>query len=226
MVYAYSSLGVRYYGYQEQEEGIFDYSVEFGLSIESELIEELKLSDNIDERFELREFFSSMTAGDHFLVYRIDAFTHDVADLTKIMYCLFKRGVTLHLCKDGIVIDKDTSSLIIMNLLEDVRERRKEKHLSTGRPKGTKSRSRFDEQRGEIITLLNEELSVSDIARKLDVSRSSLKDYINSRNLKTMAKRWQMYGRSSYLLNKEVMHERYAQVMSQKKCKLAIEATN
>ena len=35
--------------------------------------------------------------------------------------------------------------------------------------------------------MLKEDFSISEIARRLDVSRSSLRDYINSRDLKALA---------------------------------------
>lgn len=226
MVAGYVSLGVRYYGYQEQEDGIFDYSMQYGLRVEEELIEEVKLSDAIEERKELHTFFQKMAEGDQFLVYSLDAFSNDTLALTKILYCLFKRGVEIHLCKDEIVIHRNTPAMIIMNLLDDVRERRNDKQATTGRPKGSKSRSRFDELRGEIIVMLNNGLSISEIAREVDVSRSSLKDYINSRNLKEMAKRWELFGKYSFILNKEVMEERYRSVMEKKVCKLVAEAAS
>ena len=53
-----------------------------------------------------------------------------------------------------------------------------------GRPRGSKSSSKFDIYLEKIIQLLKDKKSVSEIARILDVSRSSLKDYIESRELK------------------------------------------
>lgn len=221
MVAAYVSLGVRYYGYQEQEDVIFDYSTQYGIRVDEEFIEEVKLSDPIEERKELRTFFQKMEEGDQFLVYRLDAFSNDSGTLSRILFCLFKRGVTIHLCKDGIVIDKNTSAIIVLNLLDEARERRNEKQSGTGRPKGSKSRSRFDDLRGEIIRMLNQGLTISDISREINVSRSSLKDYVNSRNLKEMARKWELFGKYSFTLNKEAMEERYRGMMDQKSCPLA-----
>jgi len=48
------------------------------------------------------------------------------------------------------------------------------------------SKSKFDSQRTEIIKLLEDGHAVSKIARELEVSRTSLKDYINSRGLKDL----------------------------------------
>jgi response regulator of citrate/malate metabolism len=56
-----------------------------------------------------------------------------------------------------------------------------------GRPKGSKSSSKFDVYINEIISFIKEKKSVSEMARTLGVSRSSLKDYIESRELKQVA---------------------------------------
>ena len=56
-----------------------------------------------------------------------------------------------------------------------------------GRPKGSKSSSKFDKYISDIILLLKEKKSVSEMARILNVSRSSLKDYVESRELKQLA---------------------------------------
>ncbi len=55
-----------------------------------------------------------------------------------------------------------------------------------GRPKGRRSASKFDIFLSQILSMLKDGKSVSAIARELKVSRSSLKDYIDSRGLKQM----------------------------------------
>jgi DNA-binding CsgD family transcriptional regulator len=71
----------------------------------------------------------------------------------------------------------------IFPLLEKQRTKPKE-NTQVGRPKGSKSSSKFDVYHSEIMRLLSRKKSVSAIARELNVSRSSLKDYIESRKLK------------------------------------------
>ena len=66
------------------------------------------------------------------------------------------------------------------------RKEEKEKTNQIGRPKGSKSSSKFDVYRGEIVSLLRKGMSVSAIARELELTRSSLKDYIESRGIKEL----------------------------------------
>jgi hypothetical protein len=56
-----------------------------------------------------------------------------------------------------------------------------------GRPKGSKSSSKFDMYINEIVSFIKDKKSVSEMARILNVSRSSLKDFIQSRELKQVA---------------------------------------
>ena len=50
----------------------------------------------------------------------------------------------------------------------------------------SRSSSKFDKYQTRIISALKEEMNVSAIARELGVSRSSLKDYIESRGIREM----------------------------------------
>jgi DNA-binding CsgD family transcriptional regulator len=70
--------------------------------------------------------------------------------------------------------------------LNELRQEEKEKTHHIGRPKGSKSSSKFDIYQTQILRLLGEGMSVSAIARELEVSRSSLKDYIESRGIKEL----------------------------------------
>lgn len=74
----------------------------------------------------------------------------------------------------------------IFPLLNELRQESKEKNTQIGRPKGSKSSSKFDVYHVKIVSLMSEGMSVSAISRELDVSRSSLKDYIESRGIKDL----------------------------------------
>ncbi|WP_238593522.1 helix-turn-helix domain-containing protein [Sulfurospirillum diekertiae] len=50
------------------------------------------------------------------------------------------------------------------------------------------SKSKFDVHRPYVIELLEKSTSISEIAKILKVSRTSLKDYVNSRGLKELVK--------------------------------------
>ena len=78
--------------------------------------------------------------------------------------------------------------MLVLGLIDQLRKiLQGESKRVIGRPKGSKSNSKFDKHINEIISYIKEKKSVSEMSRLLNVSRSSLKDYIESRELKQVA---------------------------------------
>ena len=78
--------------------------------------------------------------------------------------------------------------MLVLGLIDQLRQTLQDNSKkSIGRPKGSRSSSKFDQYHNKILSLIKEKKSVSEIARVLHVSRSSLKDYIESRELKNFA---------------------------------------
>ncbi|MEJ2437904.1 MAG: helix-turn-helix domain-containing protein [Sulfurovaceae bacterium] len=102
--------------------------------------------------------------------------------------CFLSKRVAVYVAKCGVFINKNSKIEEIFPLLNDLREIEQSKELRVGRPRGSYSKSKFDRYQLDIIELLRDGYNVSAIARKLNVSRSSLKDYIQSRNIKSISK--------------------------------------
>jgi len=109
-----------------------------------------------------------------------------VDELIKILCCTMSRKINLFVASQGILITRETPMGQVLPLLNELREEGQDKRSGVGRPKGSKSRSKFDTLQPRILQMLKEGQSVSAIARELGVSRSSLKDYIESRSLKEL----------------------------------------
>ena len=156
------------------------------LTIKKTLIDYSDLEKSLDDREELKEILhEELTNGDTLIVFDLIELSSNISDLVKIFDCLFNRDIEIFLCKYDTTLNKDSNTLKTVRLLSEMQEQSSEnRSLKAGRPKGRFSKSKFDEIQDEIIKLLKENLSVSEIARQLKVSRTSLKDYINSRNLK------------------------------------------
>ncbi len=107
-------------------------------------------------------------------------------ELIKVINCMLSHNVNLWIVDKNMLMNKDTNMVDIFPLLNALRKEEKEKTNQIGRPKGSKSSSKFDIYQREIVSYLGEGMSVSAIARELDVSRSSLKDYIESRGIKEL----------------------------------------
>lgn len=171
-----------------QQNHIIKYANHHGIRLDTTEIESSNKTDTLEERKEFKGFLRSLDDNDTVLIYDLWVYSKDMGELTKIIECLLKRDIKTIICSSSQSINYDTSPLAVMTILSKFREKNlieKEK-LSQGRPKGRMSKSKFDSKRSKIVQLLEDGYSVSKISRTLEVSRTSLKDYINSRGLKDL----------------------------------------
>ncbi len=173
-----------------QQKQIMKYAHHHNLKIDTTEIENSNPLLELEERKEFKGFLRSLETGDHLLIFDITTFSESVEELVKVFECLLKRSISVHLAECNTLIETNTKPLILLELLCKQRELNKqlEKEKAQGRPKGRMSKSKFDIYRPRVIELLEAKTSVSEIAKILGVSRTSLKDYINSRGLKDLVK--------------------------------------
>lgn len=173
-----------------QQKQIMKYAHHHNLKIDNTEIENSNPLLELEERKEFKGFLRSLETGDNLFIYDVTTFSESVEELVKVFECLLKRSISVHLAECNTLIETNTKPLILLELLCKQRELNKqhEKEKAQGRPKGRMSKSKFDIYRPRVIELLETKTSVSEIAKILDVSRTSLKDYINSRGLKDLVK--------------------------------------
>ncbi|MCK9257427.1 MAG: helix-turn-helix domain-containing protein [Sulfurospirillaceae bacterium] len=174
----------------KQQNTILKYATANGVPINSTEVETSNYTLSLEDRKELKGFLRSLDSDETILIYELWTLSAYVDELIKIFECLLKRNISLHVCASGEVISNETPLLKILEILSLLRDERlnPSAKVKQGRPKGRMSKSKFDVYRQEVIQMLEDDISVSEIAKELNVSRSSLKDYINSRGLKTLAK--------------------------------------
>ncbi|NPA82680.1 MAG: recombinase family protein [Epsilonproteobacteria bacterium] len=170
-----------------QEKNIKDYMALNGYEINSVEIEVSSLNRTLDERVEFKAFMHSLEAGDRIFVYDLRALSQRIGELIQIFNCIFEHKIELIVTRYGVRINKETPSHVVVSLLNQQREENKNEVSHTGRPKGSISKSKYDVYREKIIQMIKEGKNVSEIAKALNVNRSSIRDYINSRELKKIA---------------------------------------
>ncbi len=168
----------------DQQRYILNYAQEMGIAIDMSELDDASINTSLEERKGFLEMIRSLKSGDAILVYELKCLSTKVDELIKIFDCAFKHHISLHICKEKILIDQETTAPFLMSVLSNMRESNKKLSSSRGRPKGSFSKSKFDAYKQEIVKMLEDGISVSRMAKELGVSRSSLKDYINSRGLK------------------------------------------
>jgi DNA invertase Pin-like site-specific DNA recombinase len=172
-----------------QQKQILKYALSNDFSVHATEIDNSSNETILEERKSLKGFLRSLKPNDTVLVYDLWSLTHKVDELVKIFECLLRRNITLHICNKHFIVSKQTPLFQVLELLAKQRELNlnPSKEMHAGRPKGRMSRSKFDDNRAAIVDMLEEGVSVNYIAKALGFSRSSLKDYINSRELKELA---------------------------------------
>lgn len=170
----------------EQLKLINAYSEQLDLPIETEMIDQLSQNKRLSERGDVVQLFRSLK-NDTVLIYDTWVLSTNIEDIVQMFSCLLKNSIEVHFVKQGIIINAQSDTMVVLGLIDQLRQWvQNEAKKGIGRPKGSKSVSKFDKQLDEIITLLKSGNSVSEISRLLKVSRSSLKDYVESRELKTL----------------------------------------
>jgi len=186
MVYAYLRQLLGQKNITDQQSTILSFSLIEGLQIDKEVIEYSNQNRSIEERDQFEKFIHGLKEGDAIIVDELWMLSEKVDEIIKIIHCMLGKGILLYSASSQTTITTKSSIGEIFPLINSVREEQKNRQNQIGRPKGSRSKSKFDPYQSEIITYLREGMSVSAIARKILVSRSSLKDYIHSRGIKGM----------------------------------------
>lgn len=184
MVVSYIRPDKDFEGVYEQLKLINSYASQKALVIEGELIDQTSQNKRVTERNEAVQFLRGLH-GDTLIVYDTWTLSSNIEDIVQMLSCLLKNEMSIHFVKQGVVIDRNSDTMVVLGLIDQLRQVvQDDAKKGIGRPKGSKSSSKFDTYLDRIVELLKERKSVSEISRILGVSRSSLKDYIESRELK------------------------------------------
>ena len=189
MVFSYMRSDSHFTGVYEQLKMISAYAKKHALVVEDEMVDQLSQNSRLSEREEAVRYMRSAEHLDGvLLIYDLWVLSTNIEDVVQMLSCLFKNGIEIHLIMPSIILNTQSDIIVALGLVDQLRQtiQSVEKKL-IGRPKGSRSSSKFDPYLEKIIAFLRAGKSVSEIARILGVSRSSLKDYIESRELKEVA---------------------------------------
>lgn len=187
MVVAYIRPDKSFDAAHEQLQQISSYALSNNLVIDDEFIDQTSQNKRLSEREEVVRYFD-FHAKSTLLIYDVWVLSSNMEDLVQMFSCLLKKHFCIHIIKQSVIISEQSNVMLVLGLLDQIRQvMQSESKRDIGRPKGSKSSSKFDRYVNEIIMYINQKKSVSEMARLLGVSRSSLKDYIESRELKELA---------------------------------------
>jgi len=188
MIFSYIRPDKHFVGAFEQLKLINAYVEQKALRVEEEMVDQHSQNRRLPERSKAVNYFRSHE-NDILLIYDLWALSSHIEDVVQLCSCLLKNNIQVHVIKQSVVINPDTNVIVVLGLIDRLRQTLHENEKKMiGRPKGSRSSSKFDQYLDEIVTALRDNKSVSEIARLLSVSRSSLKDYIESRELKEVVR--------------------------------------
>ncbi len=171
----------------DQLQLINSYAISKNITIDDEFVDQISQNRRLCERTHVTEYFQNRPKS-ILLVYDVWVLSTDMEDLIQMFSCLFKNNYSIHFIKQSVIVSEQSSVMLVLGLMDQLRKQMQDESKKViGRPKGSKSSSKFDIYISDIISYIKEKKSVSEMARILGVSRSSLKDYIESRELKQVA---------------------------------------
>jgi DNA invertase Pin-like site-specific DNA recombinase len=188
MIAIYARSVKNYLSTSLQKASLLSYAELHGLKVDKSYIENSSTAKRLDDRSSSITYLQSLK-NQTLIIYDVWVLSTHADELVRIFSCLYKNNVTIHITQTNITVDKSSPALLVLGLIDALRSAQtQENEKRSGRPKGSQSHSKYDKYSEMIIEMLRNNITVSDIARQLDVSRSSLNDYIRSRELKRVAK--------------------------------------
>ena len=187
MIVAYIRPDKYFNAAHDQLQLINSYAISKDITIDDEFIDQISQNKRLCERRHVTSYFQQ-NQGSTLLVYDVWVLSTNIEDLVQMFSCLFKNNFSIHFVKQSVIVSSQSSVMLVLGLIDQLRQHmQNESKKVIGRPKGSRSNSKFDQYINEIIEYIQEKKSVSEMSRLLGVSRSSLKDYIESRELKHVA---------------------------------------
>jgi len=187
MIIAYIRPDKHFDAAHDQLQLINSYAISRNIVIDDEFIDQTSQNKRLRQRNHVTSYFQSKPKST-LIIYDVWVLSTNIEDLIQMFSCLFKNEFSIHFIKQSVVVSNHSSVMLVLGLIDQLRKyMQNESKKVIGRPKGSKSTSKFDQYINEIILYIKEKKSVSEMSRLLGVSRSSLKDYIESRELKQVA---------------------------------------
>ena len=187
MIITYIRPDKQFESVHEQLQLINSYTISNNLVVDDEFIDHTSQNKRLSDREEVTQYFHDHE-GATLLVYDVWVLSTNMEDIIQMFSCLLKHKIKVNFVKRSVEMSQESGAMLVLGLMDQLRQtvQNQDKKL-IGRPKGSKSSSKFDIFINEILQYIKEKKSVSEMARLLGVSRSSLKDYISSRELKEVA---------------------------------------
>lgn len=192
--YAYIRVSTEIQTYSNQEYEIIEYCKKHNYEITKWVSESVSGTIKVEKRM-LGKLIRKMNKGDLLICTELSRLGRNMLMIMGILNECSSKGIAIHTIKDNFYLDDNINSKIIAfafalaaeierNLIsqrtKEALAARKMKGIKLGRPVGSsKKKLSFCKQQNEILDLLKEGHSISNIARDLGVHRNTLRKYLD-----------------------------------------------
>ena len=199
-IVCYIRVSTNHQDLQNQKYEIHEYCHRLNLKID-EFIEAEVSSRKTTSARKIDDLLDQLNKGDELIVTELSRLGRSTGDVLNIINQLLSAGIKIHILKQNMVLTEngDMQSKVMVTMLSlfaelerDLISQRTKRALEAkkaagvrlGRPKGSTSKSKLDGKEGLISDLLVKKVSISSIAKILEVSRGTVENFIVSRNLR------------------------------------------
>jgi len=204
MIYGYIRVSTAKQDYDNQKHGILEYANKHKLG-HIEMTEETISSRKKYEDRDLSRLVSSMKSGDVLITSELSRIGRSILEVMSIFKDLMERDIAVHIIKGGFIIGGDENKIqssvlvfafglsaeiereLISQRTKEALANRKAKGMKLGRKKGAKIASKLDGKESQIVDLLNKKVPVSSIAKMYEVARTTMINFIKSRELRAIS---------------------------------------
>ncbi|MGE4399827.1 MAG: recombinase family protein [Campylobacterales bacterium] len=167
-----------------EELEIRTFALNENIRIDGVFYDESMQKDELKERVGFIHFLQKLKKDDTLLISSIETLGWRVGELVQIIAKVFDKKAQIICTQDNERLYGQMKAATLISKLSETRAQNIKKGISKlGRPEGSRSKSKYDTYLPQIIERLKTDRNISALARELNISRTSLKDYIASRGL-------------------------------------------
>jgi DNA invertase Pin-like site-specific DNA recombinase len=163
---------------------LISYASSKNIKIDSVFYDDALEKEELNERKHFLGFLKNLQENDKIIISSMDALGWRVGELVQIIAKIFDKKAEVVCATDEERLHPCMQASILISKLAQARAKNiKIGRSKLGRPEGSRSKSKYDSHLPKIIDFLKTSRNISALARELNVSRTSLKDYVASRGL-------------------------------------------
>ena len=200
-VYAYIRVSTDSQETENQRYEVLKYANEKKLG-NVEMVEETISGKKSWKKRQLGNLVDKLQKGDILIITELSRLGRSMLEIMELLSILLRKGVELHVIKNRQILKDDLQSKVfamafsiaaeierelISQRTREALQRRKAEGKPLGRPKGSYS-SKLDRYREQIEELLSKGVSISSIAKIIEVPYSTMYSYVQRRKEKLNVK--------------------------------------